>query len=580
MDWSLGVNSGALPTIEGPQNPHGLKRSSLSWLENGTVRGGGISPRLGYSKAVEDFVADTGLFQGAAMYSPVGAVPYMIIAISGRIFRINVWTDNTVTEITIAGDPNPPLITKFYFCQAEEFMIIQAGDFVTNALVWDGNTLIRMGGAAAQEVPAGAAMDYYMGRLWVQNGNRFYTAGDIVGGTSGTAPYGFRDSILHWTENAWLAGGGYFIVPSNAGSIRSLDHTANMDTALGEGLLIIGCRDAVYSLNVPVTRLTWNAAIENNQPIQRVIQNRYGPTSDRSVVPSNGDLFYQAYDGVRSLQMAVRYFHQWGQTSISKNENRVWQLNNRAFASFASGIEFDNRLLQTVLPFQTPVGVAFQGIMPLDFDLITSLQDKLPPAWEGMLEGLDYMQLLEAESGGLQRAFTVVHSRETGRIQIWEMTTSRSTDFAGPGNQSDIRVGWYFETPAFTWGDSFQLKELESAEIWVDRLSGTVDFQAYYRPDSGCYKLWHQWRICSARNPCEDIPAGLCYPEENTYCQGYKANMRLPKPPVECATQVGRPSNQAYQFQFKLVIKGYCRIRGILLHALPRMEGAFDSMVC
>jgi hypothetical protein len=288
-------------------------------------------------------------------------------------------------------------------------------------------------------------MEYYQGRIWVQVGARQYSGGDIIYGPNGTPP-GNANSILRWVENTYLAGGGVFSVPNSGGSIRGLSYTANMDTATGQANLIIGTREALYALDVPVSRTNWIAAGGTGAalPVQKIIQNRYGPVSDRSMVRSNSDLFYQAYDGVRSLQIALRYFNQHGQTPISHNENRALQFNNRAFLSFASGIEFDNRLLQTVLPFQTSVGVAHQGIMPLDFDLLTTLQEKLPPAWEGMHEGLDFMQLLQAESGGLQRAFTVVHSQSTGRIQIWEMTNYSKTD------HGDVRVKWYVEFPSLT----------------------------------------------------------------------------------------------------------------------------------
>jgi len=406
-------------------------------------------------------------------------------------------------------------------------------------------------------------------------GARQYSAGDIIYGPNGT-PAGNANSILRWVENTYLAGGGVFSVPSSGGSIRGLSYTANMDTATGQANLIIGTREAIYALDVPVSRTAWIAAGGTGAalPVQKIIQNRYGPVSDRSMVRSNSDLFYQAYDGVRSLQIALRYFNQHGQTPISHNENRALQFNNRAFLSFASGIEFDNRLLQTVLPFQTSVGVAHQGIMPLDFDLLTTLQEKLPPAWEGMHEGLDFMQLLQAESGGLQRAFTVVHSQSTGRIQIWEMTNYSKTD------HGDVRIKWYVEFPSLTWDSLFALKKLDSAELWIDKLVGTVDFKLWYRADSDpCWQLWHYWRICSARNTCEDVENPVCYPLQE-YCQGYRATMVMPKPPVACSNQVRRPSNFGLQFQAKLEVKGFCRVRGFLIHAEPVETSPYEGIIC
>src|SRR5262249_16452120 len=146
-----------------------------------------------------------------------------------------------------------PNTVKAYFEQAEEFLIIQSGDNATLPLFWDGNTLRRSKGITdrtkgppypngVNEIPAATAMDYFMGRLWYAQ-FRQYSAGDIVGGPSGSnvAPtfYNFRDSLLNVTENPLVLGGDGFTVPTQSGNIRALKHSANLDTALGQGQLFI-----------------------------------------------------------------------------------------------------------------------------------------------------------------------------------------------------------------------------------------------------------------------------------------------------------------------------------------------------
>lgn len=572
MSWEAGIDSGRIPTIQSQQNPTGLKRNQLAWATNATLRGGGISQRTGWNLVIADFPGDDGLFEGAAVYKPDNDVPYLMACISGKIYRFDVWTTQAVTLLSNAATEMPLGQTRTFWCQGEDVMVIQADDFVTLPLFWDGTNLTRSTGAPAQ-VPAGKAMDYYMDRLWVQTDLRQYAAGNLAYGGTG------RHSFLEWTDNGYLAGGGRFNVPSNAGSIRVLKHTANINTQLGQGLLFIGTRDSIYSLEVPVSRWDWNnisndATGQQNWPIQRVVQQRYGMVSDWAVPAANGDLFYTSYDGVRSLFMAVRNYQQWGQTPLSENENRVIQFNDRSLYRFASGIEFDNRVLMTCLPIQTPVGVAHQGLMPLDFNLLTRMDSREPPAWEGMWEGLDHLQVLEESSGGLQRAFTFVHSRSTGKIQVWEITNYRKFDW------NDNRVTWFVETPAFDGGKLFQLKELDSAEVWVDKVLGTVDFQAFYRSDqNACWIPWMAWRICSAKSTCENVENPVCYPIQE-YCEGYRSGMVLPRPPMRCDQQVMRPSNVGYQFQMKLVVKGWCRIRAILLYLLPKMQGPYEGMVC
>lgn len=591
LTFSGGIDSGRVPTIASESFPEGLKRDQLAWITNATCRGGGVLQRTGWNPLVQSYGWD-GIYQGGYMYQPDFALPYLVVSIGGRIYRIRVDTDNSIEDLSAAfGLTNPPLVDQAFFTQGEQFLIIQAGDLTTLPLFWDGVTLRRSNGITGvvpppnnppniNELPAAGPMDYYMGRLWYAFG-RVYTAGDIVRNTSsGTAAYNYRDSILKVTENPLALAGDGFIVPTTAGNIRGISHTAELDTALGQGRLYIGTRKNVFRLNVPVTRTDWIAAGNDTQPLQTVAQIGYGFINDRSVVRVNGDLFYQGIEGVWSLALATRYFQQWGNTSISKNQNRVLRFNDRSLMRFSSGIEFDNRMLQTVLPFQTPVGVAHRGVMPLDFDLITSLGEKYPPAWEGMYEVVDVLQLFEGDFGGRQRGFSMIVSQTTGNIDVWELTTTDRFDkqVDNDGN----RVSWYFETPAYTWGNPFGLKQLDGLELWFDKMLGTVEFMVEYRVDQNpCWIFWHAWKECTAKDCREDVDQVICpsYPVQ-PYCESFRATMNLPKPPVQCESGNMRPTNIGYQFQFRITIKGWCRLRGLLAYALPRQDVPYGKIVC
>jgi hypothetical protein len=226
---------------------------------------------------------------------------------------------------------------------------------------------------------------------------------------------------------------------------------------------------------------------------------------------------------------------------------------------FSSGVSFDNRMLQLVLPEQTAVGVAHRAIIPLNFDVVSTLETKLPPAWEGMYEGADFLELLTGDFGGRQRCFAPAWSERDGKIHLWEISTADRFE------NGDNRVFWYIEFPAFTWGDEFQMKKLVSAELWIDRIFGEVMFSMDYRPDSSsCWWKWHEWKLCTARTSCEDVHNPQCtYPKE--YCESFRQTITLPNPPSYCVQPSGRPSIYGFQFQTRLSIKGFCRIRGILL---------------
>lgn len=743
LEWSGGVDSNKAPTIAGPENPNGLQPNQLAWANNATVRGNGISPRNGY---IRRQIMTKARFQGDFIYEPDSGLPYHIAQIGGRIYMIRSDTDYSVRDLSSEfGLTNPADTARAYFAQGEQFLVIQAGDFVTLPLFWDGATLRRSRGPAVAlgvtaanftvpavgssvlvtltapfqgsvgdqlliggksytvtepgtaisainsvtsfpgsvikagaifqtrlsdpnphtliatttadfivpsagvpvevqldtsalgtlprnvslfdkfggyggasqttetwqlastalpapganqvyvvnitdtpgdtvangtvistppELPAAGPMDYYMGRMWLANG-REYVAGDIVGGPSGTATYFYRDSILKLVENTYLSLGGTFRVPTNAGNIRALKHTTALDTATGEGQLLVFTRATIYSVNVVPTRAQWQALEE---PIQRVVQTNHGSTSDWSIAAVNGDLFYRSINGVNSYIQADRFFGQWGNRPISVEEERAIASDNKALLGYASGINFNNRLLETCLPEESDIGTIHKGVMTLNFDLISTLKNNLPPAWEGIQEGIDFLKLSKGDYGGRERAFAFVRSR-TGDLEFWEIT---STEIDDTNQTGEARIIWAFELPAFTWGKPFQMKELDTMELWVDQLFGTVDFLVQFRPDQHpCWEYWHRWQVCSPRNNCEDPSALLpCDYPSTIYKPSYRLPMVLPKPPSLCQIQNARPINFGFTFQMRVFVKGKCRIRGVLVHAFERARAPYEGIVC
>lgn len=595
-DWAGGVDSIKNTTIATPQNPNGLARNQLSWLNNATVRDGGITQRPTW-KLLGRIHDGSALYQRGGIYEPNGANPYLILSIGGHILR--VLPDGViVTDLSAAfGLFNPPTTEQAFFAQAELFEVIQAGDFglggpvipgTTDALgntlplFWDGNILRRSIGITTatptqspgqNEIPAATCMDYYQLRLWYAQ-NRQYSAGDIVGGSAGTVAYKFKDAVLNVTENPLAFGGDGFTVPTNAGSIRALKHSANLDATLGEGRLYIFTRKSVYALTVPMTRQDWIAAKSNNMPVQTVVQLVNGSVNDTGVVAINGDLYYQSLEpGIRSLVTAIRYFGQPGNTQVGVNENRILQFNDRALLRFCSGISFDNRLIMTALPKQLPQGVVHSALMPLDFTPLSTFESTAAPAWEGMYQGLNILQLFEADFGGLDRSFATVVA-DDGGIDLWELTQDERFE----GN--DKRVTWYAEFPAFNWGDNMRLKELVSSELWVDRIYGEVVFKLDYRPDGDpCWYPWHEWKKCSSRNSCEDVHNPVCYPLIE-HGEAFDPGMTLPKPPLICDPISKQPTNLGFQFQCRLTVHGFCRIRGLYLYAMPRPTQLYRRKVC
>lgn len=590
LNFSDGVDSIRVTTVQSDRNPDGLKRTQLAWLNNASVRGGGILQRTGWLKLGRVHDA-TGLYQGGFMYEPDSANPYLVLSISGRTYRVDVDTSFAVGNITavFTGTGMPALSDGFEYCQGENYLIIQANDGVTLPLFWNGTVLRRSlgitdrgvapGTTGVNEIPAAGPMDYYMGRLWYGYG-RLYGAGDIVGGPSGTTPNRRRDAVLQITESPLVLGSDGFTLPTNAGNIRALFHNANLNTPLGQGQLMIGTRKAVYALQVPVSRTAWLLADNNNQPQQVVVQLVNGPVNSRSVAKANGDIFYQTLEpSISSLFASIRYFDQWGNRNISANEQRVLSFTDRSLMKASSGIVFDNRLWQTALPKVLPQGIVSQMIIPMDFIPISSFGENRNPVWEGVYEGLQILQLFVGDFGGRERAFAITVSEQDSGIDVWELTNFLRSDYMATTltSNDERRVGWVVETPAYTFGDEFTLKKLVTLELWLDKLFGTADITVEWRVDSdACWNLWHRWKECAARTTAEDCANPISYPV-SPYRESFRATRTLPKPPENCVAATGRPAHIGYQFQVRITVKGWLRIRGLMLRAEKYLDRLYHQ---
>jgi hypothetical protein len=598
-DFSFGVDSSRVPLIRSQFSSNGLTRTALAWLTNGTVRGGGIQTRTGFQYLCN--IAPAGaIYQGGLMYDtePLGGnSPYLMLSINGRMLQVRVDTNNAVIDVT-GKFADPPNALKAYFVQGEQFMVKQAGDGQTLPLFWDGTKLRRSNGITGNltgpninELPPATAMSYYQGRIFYAQ-NRLLSGGDIAGDTnSGTAQYNFIDSILRVTENPLALGGDGFNLPAMAGNIRAITYPISLDTTFGEGPLFIFTAKQIYALTVPITRTDWIAANSSTQPLLRVVMNSNGTSSDRSVVSVNGDLFYQSLDpAIRSFFMALRYFQGWGNTVISNNLNRVLAFNDRSLMNFASGITFGNRLYQAILPINTKSGAVFQGIAIMDLDPVSTLQEQKPPAWDGMYEGLNVLQMFVGNFGGRERAFAVIQSRIDSTLQVWEITDFQTSDFTQPGSPGTIdnRIQMYIEFPAIDFstysrangGGPFERKRLDGFDLWLDKAFGTVDVKLQYRVDEDpCIYDWGTQQICIARDCRENASTPCAYPIQ--FRQGYKIPMTFgPNFKVTCGVLNNRPTNIGYKFQPIITTKGFCRIRGYHIHGIHVETPPYDTSVC
>lgn len=557
--------------MDSGRTPDLLAPNQTAFQINCTNRGGWVYPRGGFWKRTLDWQGNEdaeaafkdSLFQGGFPYVYDNGQGALISMHGGRQFRINV-QNFAASEISTPGYENNPTIPIAWGIQAENFLIIQDGQ--SRPFIFNGASS-RRAEPSAREIPVGRQMAYYGGRIWLANG-REYIAGNIVYGP----PSYSRAAILKFDENDYLNEGGSFGVPAQFGEITALQPIASINTVLGQGELIVGTRNGVFATAVPFNRDDWKNL---NQPAQRVIQLVNGPMSQASVVPVNEDLFYRARDGQRSLRYSVRNDAAWGNRSISNEMIRVLSQDSESFLGYGSAVLFDGRLLQTASPgYAQGHGVYHRCLTSLDFDPITSMRETLQPAWEGIWTGLKILKIVVVEHIGVERCFMYVLN-DDNEIEIWEATKDETYDYNG---EDKVRIEWTQESKAFTFGSKFDNVKLNSEDIWYDRVRGDVEFTMEYRPESyPCWFPWATWSECAKFEQCRD-DFGTCDTIKN-YQEQYRPKRTLPQPPDSYSDILLVPDRVASQFQTRLTIKGFCRLKQQKLSATLVEETPFPNPV-
>lgn len=446
-----------------------------------------------------------------------------------------------------------------------------------------GTTITIQNSTRVAQFPAGRMMAYGLGRVWMALANgKDFMAGDIVGGPSGTRALNYRDAILNITENFFLAGGGTFTVPGSIGDIRAMIFTAELDASLGQGPLQVFTSTHVFSCNAPVDRTTWQA-LTNPILTESAIGN--GGLGQDSTFNANSDVIFRSTDGIRSLLLMRQDFNLWVRTPISHEVERILNRDNQALLAFSQGAFFDNRILMSASPISTPQGVYHQALVALNTDLITTVREKAPPAYDGQWPGMNVMGLTTGQFAQVERCFQFVFNTVLTTLELWELMPSAASEVENNPNLPIVgdqiggnptSIEWWLESAVLFKEQNLAqrtFKQLVNGEIFVDKLVGRVDFQAFWKPDQfPCWQPWFSWSECAVQNTGQ--------PTDNTKPQ-FRPRMGIGTPSsTPCDPSTNRPLVQGYNFQVKLVIIGQCELVGARFAAVTIPEPTFAPPKC
>jgi hypothetical protein len=92
--------------------------------------------------------------------------------------------------------------------------------------------------------------------------------------------------------------------------------------------------------------------------------------------------------------------------------------------------------------------------------------------------------------------------------------------------------------------------------------------------------MWFHTQFCSGRDCREKEPVCVNPYPPVPFREGYRYPIVFPEPKAACDSMGIRPTTIGYQFQVKLILKGWCQVRGLILYAIPHSEPQYHGIAC
>ena len=408
----------------------------------------------------------------------------------------------------------------------------------------------------ASELPVGRMGAYVQGRNWISSvDGTYFIASDLVGSSSGTKQFNFRDAQLKWSQNTTK-----FTVPGGSGEINCIIALSALDASLGQGALQILCDNIIFTCSASTDATTWAST---TSPILASSVIGFGGVGQNAAVVSNGDLLLKSGDAtIHSLKLARQDFNQWGNLPISQEVNRVIEQENINQLSKITFANFDNRALESCSPIDSAGGIYSQGLIACDFDVTGSLQGKLPSVYDGVWKDLNVLQIITGKFNKVDRCFVFHLNMTSNQVELWEILTDGMADDDGSGTPKPIT--WSFESPMVfneTKGKGeFDLVKLTNAAIFIKDLVGQAQITIWYRPDfDSCWHYWTSFSVCA----------------DNITSQALQYRMRIGigiPPTDDCDPTVNKFPFVGRFFQTRIVVSGSLTFMGAEFFASQQPE--------
>jgi len=441
---------------------------------------------------------------------------------------------------------NRRTIKENWMVQADRWHITQ--DNESKPIIFDGVSARRAGD---DEIIVGQIMAYGIGRIIVTKGRNIYF-GDLFGSHAGDP----SESVLKFTETKFLNEGFPAEIPYSQGEITAAAFFPSQDTATAQGELVIFTESGAVTFDLHLPRDKWK-----DSTFQQISLLNSTANGQRAVVMVNSDLWIRDNPGWRAYRQARALALGWYQLPQSTEVTPWIDADTPELLRYGSGINFQNRLLVTCNPRPNQGRLYHNGILSLDFDVLSAFGQATRPAWDGHWSGLRTLQLVAGKFKGRQRAFALALD-EDDKTALYEITKDETDDASGPITSEVAFRSFNFDAP-------FNEKNLYGADVWLDEIRESVSMEMSFRPDSmQTYLPWKTFKPIVPSGVCGEITCGGV----PTIQEGFSPRVRVPKPANACDDQTNREIRRGYEFQPKLRWTGHTAIRRLRLQALQVEE--------
>lgn len=424
--------------------------------ENVMCRGGLIQPRPGTNSIL---TLPDGLFQGLTLFKPASGIPYLLAAVSGKIyasaypftefsqlsgFQFSETAANIAwatclksTDYTVDGE--------LYFLD-NPYSVLMIQDGFTRCGVWDGITAKHLnptpsGGTVTQPdrdgTPIGLWMIWANNRLWVSRGNQVF-ASDI-------------GNPEKFTEAQYLNEGRAFYLPDVCTGIAA--------TTDNQGIVCFTEQTGTFIQSSIQDRTQWLATPE----FQKDILPNVGCVAPRSIVSQYGTLWWYSARGLINQDDALK-----------ANITSRLDVKDQAMAGTKANMSFDlsgicSSSYENMILASVPWGDRYnRRTMVLD-QAPMGLDGSNVNAWAGYWTGWRPIEWASGVINGEERVFFGSVDYD-GKNRIWELGAERREDNGTP-------ITWHFVTRAHNFGH-LDYKVFNYADMDIVGLRGKASVMA------------------------------------------------------------------------------------------------------